>query len=95
MITPDHKFDPWKDAFAGWMLLSYGKEVTVSSEAEPGSGNNLTDESIRTFWTAAAKGPGQWAMLDLGESMDVRAVQLNFYEDGDNVQSHFDQRWQE
>ena len=38
MIIPDHKFDPWKDAFAGWMLLSYGKEVTVSSEAEPGSG---------------------------------------------------------
>ena len=88
MRIPQGKFDPWKDVFAGLMLLSYGKKVTVSSEAETGSACNLTDESIRTIWTAAEPDAGQWAMVDLGKVMDVCAVQLNFYEDNDIVVKH-------
>ena len=81
MRVPEGKWDPWKDAFAGWMLLSYGKNVTVSSEETEGSGQTLTDEDIRTFWTAKATGKGEWGRVDLGEPMEVSAIQLNFYED--------------
>lgn len=81
MNIPTGKIDPWKETFAGWMLLSYGKRVMVSSEAENGTGQNLTDENIRTYWTTDSKDSAQWAMVDLGKVMDVRAVQLNFYED--------------
>lgn len=87
MNVPSGKVDPWNDTFTGWMLLSYKKKVTASSESVPGSKQRLTDESIRTYWTAATNKPGEWAQIDLGAVKDVRAVQLNFYEeDGISVE---------
>ena len=70
MIIPEGKIDPWKTT-PDWMLLSYRKKVTVSSEQIRGSGNCLTDEDIRTTWSAANIGTGEWAMVDLGSSMEV------------------------
>ena len=68
------------DRFTGWVLLSYGKSVTVSSTDSIYEARNLTDESMRTYWSAASGNPGEWAVLDLGGMKTVRALQLNFYE---------------
>ncbi|MGL6201224.1 MAG: family 43 glycosylhydrolase [Lachnospiraceae bacterium] len=58
-----------------WMLLSYGKKVTVSS----GNGaKNVTDEDIRTWWISGSDQPGEWVEVDLGAEYDVRAIQVNF-----------------
>lgn len=62
-----------------WMLLSYGKEVTVSS----GTGSeHVTDEDIQTFWKAAGNEPGEWACVDLGKAYAVSAIQINMADDG-------------
>lgn len=62
-----------------WMLLSYGKPVTVSS----GEGAvHLTDEDARTCWRASSSGEGEFACVDLSEIADVRAVQINFADAG-------------
>lgn len=58
----DQRFGDWPirmdaEPFAksDWMLLSYGKPVTVSS----GSGAEyITDENVRTWWTADGKEEG-------------------------------------
>ena len=61
-----------------FMLLSYGKPVAVSS----GTGaEKITDENIRTWWRAES-GRDEWARVDLGRVMDVRAVQVNFADEG-------------
>ena len=61
-----------------YMLLSFGKPVTVSS----GTGaEKITDESIRTWWRAESD-HDEWAQVDLGRVMDVRAVQINFADEG-------------
>lgn len=58
-----------------WWLLSYGKKVSVSG----GDGaENLTDENARTWWKGK---PGDSVRIDLGNVMDVRAVQINFADD--------------
>lgn len=61
-----------------WMMLSYKKAVRVSS----GLGADcVTDEDVRTWWKAATAGVDEWVEIDLGDSMDVRAVQVNFADD--------------
>ena len=71
MRVPEGKWDPWKDAVAGWMLLTYGKNATVSSEETEVSGQSLNDEAIRTFWTARASGKGESARAALDEPKGV------------------------
>ena len=81
----DQRYGDWpvaveSEAFAKpeWMLLSYKKEVRVSS----GTGaDRVTDEDARTWWKAENHEAGQWAEVDLGEICDVRAVQINFADD--------------
>lgn len=68
------------DRFAGWMLLSYGKPVMVSSTDSIYDAKNLTDENMRTFWTAKTGGADEWAMIDLGAQKSVNAIQLNYYD---------------
>ena len=58
-----------------WMLLSYNKEVTASSGANP---ELAVNENIRDWWSADTAEPGQWICVDLGKSEDVRAIQVNF-----------------
>jgi hypothetical protein len=82
----DQRYGDWPialdtPAFAkpNWMLLSYGKSVKVSS----GTGaENITDENIRTWWKASTNRLGEWAEVDLGKIRDVRAVQINFADEG-------------
>lgn len=71
--------DPWADP--DWMLLSYGKKVTASSSDPEHPAENAVDENVQTWWRAAFAGAGQALTVDLGEAMDVRAVQINFADD--------------
>lgn len=68
------------DRFTEWMLLSYGKPVSVSSTDSTLIASNLSDEDIRTYWSAATGNAGEWMMMDLGAGREVRALQLNFYD---------------
>lgn len=80
VIIPERKINNFEDIFPGWMLLSYGKKVEVSSFVDSLPAENMTDENIRTWWSAQSGNPGEYALIDLGESMDVRAIQINFAE---------------
>lgn len=71
--------DSWSDP--EWMLLSYGKQVAASSFEEGRGPEKAVDENIQTWWRAASAVPGQWLTVDLGETMTVHAVQVNFADD--------------
>ena len=85
----DQRYGDWPvDAEASafqkpdFMLLSYGKAVTVSS----GSGaEKVTNENAQDWWRAET-GRDEWCCVDLGDVMDVRAVQLNFADEGIDAQ---------
>lgn len=65
-------------AFAGWYLLNYKKPVTVSSTLGSYFANHAVDESIKTYWSAATAGKGEWIQSDLGSVSTVHAVQINY-----------------
>ncbi len=73
----DGKQDIWAEP--EWMLLSYGKKAKASSAAE--NAGNVTDENVRTWWTAKSNKPGEWVEVDLGKVSDVRGIQINFADD--------------
>lgn len=77
---PDTKVNSFEEIFPGWMLLSYGKTVEVSSSVDSLPASHMTDEDIRTYWSAATGNAGEYALLDLGATCNVHAVQLNFAE---------------
>ena len=68
------------ERFTGWMLLSYGKNCTVSSCDSTLTPASLTDENMRTYWSAASGSDQEWIEMDLGVTREVRALQLNFYD---------------
>lgn len=68
--------NPW--ANPKWMLLSYGKAVTASSSAEEYAPENICDENVKTWWQAKSNTFNEWIQIDLGKSMDVRYIQVNF-----------------
>lgn len=69
-----------EERFSGWMLLSKGKPVEVSSTDSVFSPSAITDESMRTYWAAKTGGPDEWVVLDLEKPKDVRAIQINYYD---------------
>lgn len=75
---PTGKWKRKDELFTGWMLLSYRKEASASSEVSDHPARNLTDENPRSFWLAESSKPGQTVTIDLGEQYDVKAVQVNF-----------------
>jgi xylan 1,4-beta-xylosidase len=76
--VPTKRWASSDELFTGWMLLSYRKPATASSARDSFPALNLTDENPRTYWVAGANRPGEWAMIDLGRAVDVRAVQVNY-----------------
>jgi len=61
-----------------FMLLSYRKPCGVSS----GMGaEKITNENVQDWWRADTD-KNEWCSVDLGEVMDVRAVQVNFADEG-------------
>jgi hypothetical protein len=67
-----------RSTFAGWYLLNYKKPVTVSSTLGSYVANNVVDESIKTYWSAATADKGEWIQSDLGNLCTVNAVQVNY-----------------
>lgn len=81
-FLPDGRGKRAGEVRPGWMLLSYGKRVTASSALEGYPAGNAVDEDARTAWVAATNGDGEWFEVDLGSSMSVCAIQVNFDEYG-------------
>jgi len=85
MIIPNKKITRAEEIFPGWMLLSYRKQMTVSSAIDSLPATNSTDENIRTYWSAQTGNAGEYATVDLGEAQDVYALQINFAEHNTNL----------
>ena len=75
---PDGPVADPESLFTGWMLLSYRKQAVASSTLDHFAAAGTTDENPRTFWVAARSVSGETLAVDLGASMTVRAVQVNF-----------------
>lgn len=85
MIIPERKIEKPEDIFKGWMLLSYNKDVEVSSSLDSFPAENIVDEDIRTHWSAQSESKDEWAVVDLGEVSDVYSIQINFAEEGTRI----------
>ena len=82
-VLPDRKMDWSKGApWTGWMNLTLGKRVTVSSELPAHPASAACDNTIKTWWSAASGEGGEWLCLDLGGLKTVRAIQTNFADEG-------------
>ena len=79
MDTEKLRTDPWADP--DWYLLSYGKVVSASSCDPLHPAENAVDENVQTWWRAADHRSEQFLTVDLGEPMEIRAVQINFADD--------------
>ena len=66
------------DGRPGWMLLNYKKPVLVSSTLGSYNANNAVDENIKTYWSAASAGKGEYLQTDLGNISTINAVQINY-----------------
>jgi hypothetical protein len=84
-IIPDKKINGFDDIFPGWMLLSYKKQVEVSSSIDSLPASNITDEDIRTYWAAQSGNAEEYAIVDLDKPYDVCSVQINFAEQGTDI----------
>ncbi|HHV10828.1 MAG TPA: family 43 glycosylhydrolase [Clostridiales bacterium] len=76
--------DPW--AAPEWMLLSYKKPAKASSFEEGRDASKATDENVQTWWRAATNHSGEWLEIDLQHNCDVRAIQINFADQIENIQ---------
>ena len=66
--------------FTGWMLLSKNKPVTVSSTDSTFEASAISDENMRSYWSAKTAGPDEWVILDLESPKGIRAIQINYYD---------------
>lgn len=83
---PDRKVDfDEEDINMGWNLLSYKKRVSASSFLEGFEPEKANDEQVETWWSAQTGNRGEWLQIDLGESMQVNALQVNFADHNFNV----------
>ena len=64
--------------FTGWMLLSYKKPVTASSQLEDYAPEFVVDENIKSFWVAEQNDDQQWIEIDLEKPGTVYAIQVNY-----------------
>nr|WKN38452.1 family 43 glycosylhydrolase [Tunicatimonas sp. TK19036] len=66
--------------FTGWMLLSYKKPVTASSQLEDFSPNHVADEQVKTFWVADSTDGESSLQIDLEEKSAIQAIQVNYHD---------------
>ena len=82
-ILPDHKMDYTKESpWTGWMNLSLGKEISVSSTLEGHPASNASDNTIKSWWSASTGDAGEWICIDLDAVKSVNAIQTNFADEG-------------
>jgi hypothetical protein len=82
---PQKKITKPEELFPGWMLLSYHKPVSVSSELAEHPKSYASDEEIRTFWSAQTGNKGEWISVDLQKQSTVNAIQINYAENNTNL----------
>ena len=88
----DQRFGDWVQPLDGkpfeaspWMLLSVGKCAVASSFVPGCEPEKATEENVQTWWKAATNRSDEWLCVDLGKVFDVRAVQINFADDGIDI----------
>lgn len=76
---PQEKIDlENNDLSMNWNLLSYKKKVLSSSSLPDHDAEKGNDERVETWWSAQTGKSGEWWQVDLGETMTVHALQVNF-----------------
>jgi hypothetical protein len=80
LTVPAKKIASPEELFPQWMLLSYNKPVTCSSELPGYPAKYATDEEIRTFWSAQTGNKGEWITMDLQKESTINAIQINYAE---------------
>jgi len=77
--VPDAKVNfQTDDRSMPWNLLSCKKTATASSSYESYSSNKANDEAVETWWSAATGNIGEYWQVDLGKTMTVNAIHVNF-----------------
>lgn len=84
-LVPQKKVSNSEELFLNWMLLSYKKHITVSSQIEDHQKNLAADEEIRTYWSAKTGNKGEWLQMDLEKESVINAIQINFAEHDTNL----------
>ena len=74
----------------GWNLLSYKKKISSSSYLEGYEPELANDEQVETWWAAQTGNAGEWLQIDLGKTMEVNAIQVNFADYNFNVHAPHD-----
>ncbi len=87
---PTKKWENKDELFTGWMLLSYKKAATASSVLDTFNVGRITDENPRTFWVANKNKEGEWVVVDLERTCEVRALQVNFTDYKSDIFDGFD-----
>lgn len=82
---PQQKISKPEELFPGWMLLSYNKPITVSSELPDHPKQYSADEEIRTYWSAQTGNKGEWISMDLQKQSVINAIQINYAENNTNL----------
>jgi hypothetical protein len=79
------------DLSMNWSLLSYNKKVSASSFLPDFEPEKAANEDIENWWSAKTGDAGEWWKIDLGKTMPVNAVQINFADhDFTNKADHSD-----
>lgn len=86
---PQVKVGTPSDYRSGWMLLSYGKPVTASSCLSGHEAALAVNEDIRTWWSAETGDKGECITVDLESDCDIRAVQVNFADEGSMLRNDY------
>jgi hypothetical protein len=81
ITIPTSTRDPLGEIGPKWFVISEGKPATASSTLDEDHAPKLADdEEIRTWWSAKTGDASEWLQIDLGKPMDVRAIQVNLFE---------------
>ncbi|HWW41831.1 discoidin domain-containing protein, partial [Pedobacter sp.] len=88
MQMPTRKMDYEKESlFTNWMLLSYHKPVTASSELPGHPAAMACNEEVRDWWSAATGNSGEWLQIDLQQQYTVNALQVNFADEASQLKA--------
>jgi hypothetical protein len=83
---PDGKTDFQTNTLSlNWNLLSYKKTASASSTLTGRPATSANDEQIETWWAARTGNAGEWWQVDLQAPVAVRAIQVNFADEGFTV----------
>lgn len=84
-VLPKKRMKGSEDYQPSGMLLSYKKAVEVSSSMEAHPKENVTNEDVRSYWSANTGNKGEWILVDLEKKSKVNAVQINFFDEATTI----------